>query len=131
LTENGRVAVAPHHVDPAVGGHRRGVHAIEPVQAFRLEVRLARSGIEGRDVISREWNFDELMEKIWEYLDLLRIYTKPKGQIPDYEAPVIVPRKFSNIEGFCNKLHINRLRLRHGMQISRSRTCELVDRYNW
>ncbi len=52
-----------------------------------------------------EWNFDELMEKIWEYLDLLRIYTKPKGQIPDYEAPVIVPRKFSNIEGFCNKLH--------------------------
>lgn len=26
-----------------------------------------------------EWNFDELMAKIWEYLDLLRIYTKPKG----------------------------------------------------
>ena len=26
-----------------------------------------------------EWNFDELMEKIWEYLDLIRIYTKPKG----------------------------------------------------
>lgn len=52
-----------------------------------------------------EWNFDELMEKIWEYLDLIRIYTKPKGQIPDYEAPVIIPRKFSTIEGFCNKLH--------------------------
>lgn len=26
-----------------------------------------------------EWNLDELMEKIWEYLDLIRIYTKPKG----------------------------------------------------
>ena len=26
-----------------------------------------------------EWNFDELMEKIWEYLDLIRVYTKPKG----------------------------------------------------
>lgn len=26
-----------------------------------------------------EWNFDELMEKIWDYLDLIRIYTKPKG----------------------------------------------------
>ena len=25
------------------------------------------------------WNMDELMEKIWEYLDLIRIYTKPKG----------------------------------------------------
>lgn len=45
------------------------------------------------------------MDKIWEYLDLLRIYTKPKGQIPDYEAPVIVPRKASTIEGFCGKLH--------------------------
>ena len=37
-----------------------------------------------------EWNLDELMQKIWEYLDLIRIYTKPKGQIPDYEAPVIL-----------------------------------------
>ena len=37
-----------------------------------------------------EWNFDELMEKIWEYLQLIRIYTKPKGQIPDYEEPVII-----------------------------------------
>jgi uncharacterized protein len=26
-----------------------------------------------------EWNFDELMDKIWDYLDLMRIYTKPKG----------------------------------------------------
>lgn len=52
-----------------------------------------------------EWNFDELMEKIWEYLDLIRIYTKPKGQIPDYEAPVIVPRGFSTVEGFCARLH--------------------------
>lgn len=37
-----------------------------------------------------EWNFDELMDRIWEYLDLIRIYTKPKGQIPDYDAPVIL-----------------------------------------
>ena len=39
-----------------------------------------------------EWNFDELMEKMWEYLDLIRIYTKPKGQIPDYDTPVIMKR---------------------------------------
>ncbi len=25
-----------------------------------------------------EWNLDELLEKAWEYLDLIRIYTKPK-----------------------------------------------------
>jgi len=52
-----------------------------------------------------EWNFDELMAKIWDYLDLIRIYTKPKGQIPDYEAPVILSRKDSTILDFCGKLH--------------------------
>jgi len=52
-----------------------------------------------------EWNFDELMEKIWDYLDLIRIYTKPKGQIPDYEAPVIIPRKHSTLLDFCNRIH--------------------------
>lgn len=26
-----------------------------------------------------EWNLDELIEKAWEYLDLIRIYTKPRG----------------------------------------------------
>jgi len=26
-----------------------------------------------------EWGLDDLMEKAWEYLDLIRIYTKPRG----------------------------------------------------
>ena len=39
-----------------------------------------------------EWNFDELLETIWDYLDLIRVYTKPKGEIPDYERPVILSR---------------------------------------
>jgi len=51
-----------------------------------------------------EWNLDELLDKMWEYLDLHRIYTKPKGQIPDYEAPVVM-RRGSSVEDFCNKLH--------------------------
>jgi uncharacterized protein len=25
-----------------------------------------------------EWNLDGLIDKMWEYLDLIRIYTKPK-----------------------------------------------------
>ena len=51
------------------------------------------------------WNFDELLLKIWEYLDLIRIYTKPKGQIPDYEAPVIISAKACQVKDFCDKLH--------------------------
>lgn len=52
-----------------------------------------------------EWNFDDLMSKIWDYLDLIRIYTKPKGQIPDYDAPVIIPRTKCSVLDFCNRIH--------------------------
>jgi len=45
------------------------------------------------------------MEKVWEYLDLIRIYTKPKGQIPDYDAPVVIPRNETTIGGLCDRLH--------------------------
>ena len=30
------------------------------------------------------WNLDELIDRMWEYLDLFRVYTKPKGKDPDY-----------------------------------------------
>lgn len=51
-----------------------------------------------------EWNFDGLLSKMWDSLDLIRIYTKPKGTIPDYNAPVVI-RHGASIEDFCNKLH--------------------------
>lgn len=52
-----------------------------------------------------EWNLDELIERIWKYLDLIRIYTKPKGLQPDYTAPVVIPRLKRTVEAFCGKLH--------------------------
>lgn len=52
-----------------------------------------------------EWNFDELLEKIWQYLNMIRIYTKPKGQIPDYDSPVVLPRDNSAVETFCSRIH--------------------------
>jgi len=51
-----------------------------------------------------EWNLDDFLEKMWAYLDLMRIYTKPKGQIPDYNCPVVM-RRDSAVEDFCDKLH--------------------------
>lgn len=72
---------------------------------------------------AKEWNFDELLEKIWSYLNMLRMfapisssflwyrsccllsYTKPKGQIPDYEAPVILPTTKNTVEQFCARIH--------------------------
>eukprot|EP00052_Salpingoeca_macrocollata_P035475 m.14756 g.14756 ORF g.14756 m.14756 type:complete len:368 (+) comp8122_c0_seq1:67-1170(+) len=52
-----------------------------------------------------KWNFDDLLEKMWSYLNLVRIYTKPKGQLPDYEAPVVLKAGASAVEDFCNRLH--------------------------
>ena len=51
------------------------------------------------------WNLDELLDRVWTYLDLVRIYTKPRGQIPDYTAPVILKSDRRSIEVFCNKIH--------------------------
>lgn len=52
-----------------------------------------------------EWNLDGLAEMIWKYMGLLRIYTKPKGQIPDYTAPVVLPEDKNTIEEFCLRIH--------------------------
>jgi developmentally-regulated GTP-binding protein 1 len=53
----------------------------------------------------QEWNFDTLLDRIWSYLDMLRIYTKPRGQIPDYNEPVVLPRRTNSVEEFCNRIH--------------------------
>lgn len=52
-----------------------------------------------------EWNFDDLLETSWRYLDLTRIYTKPKGQLPDYTAPVVLRSVNRSVEAFCNAIH--------------------------
>lgn len=72
--------------------------------------------IEALDVLSRtphvvpisahlQWNLDDLLEKMWDYLNMLRIYTKPPGQVPDYTSPIIIQNDKPTIEKFCNKIH--------------------------
>jgi len=52
-----------------------------------------------------KWNLDMLLEVMWEYLALTRIYTKPKGQLPDYTSPVVLHTERRSVEDFCNKIH--------------------------
>mmetsp|Transcript_31761 Transcript_31761/g.90206 ORF Transcript_31761/g.90206 Transcript_31761/m.90206 type:complete len:371 (+) Transcript_31761:42-1154(+) len=52
-----------------------------------------------------EWNLDGLIEMSWDYLGLLRIYTKPKGKLPDYNDPVVLPKDRNTVEDFCNRIH--------------------------
>lgn len=57
-------------------------------------------------ISSNEWlNVDELIDKMWEALDLVRVYTKPRGQPPDYSAPVVLRRGKCSVEDFCNAIH--------------------------
>lgn len=53
------------------------------------------------------WNLDELLDRIYEYLQLVRLYTKPKGQIPDFNEPVILRKGRSSVLHFCNRIHRN------------------------
>mmetsp|Transcript_13805 Transcript_13805/g.28472 ORF Transcript_13805/g.28472 Transcript_13805/m.28472 type:complete len:376 (+) Transcript_13805:46-1173(+) len=52
-----------------------------------------------------KWNLEELMEEIWDRCNMLRIYTKPQGQMPDYDGPVILHSENPTVEEFCNRLH--------------------------
>mmetsp|Transcript_8753 Transcript_8753/g.18518 ORF Transcript_8753/g.18518 Transcript_8753/m.18518 type:complete len:179 (-) Transcript_8753:217-753(-) len=53
-----------------------------------------------------EWNLEELMEEIWERCNMMRIYTKPRGQVPDYDEPVILHSEGNpTVEEFCNRIH--------------------------
>lgn len=35
----------------------------------------------------------------------MRVYTKPKGKLPDYDDPVMMNGEQCTVEDFCNKLH--------------------------
>ena len=48
-----------------------------------------------------EWNLDELVEMIWEYLNLMRIYTKPKGKLKENSLYLIVIYLYFNSTN-CN-----------------------------
>ncbi|KIO19269.1 hypothetical protein M407DRAFT_246228 [Tulasnella calospora MUT 4182] len=57
-------------------------------------------------ISSKEWlNVDELVDVMWEKLDLVRVYTKPRGLAPDYDAPVVLRKGRSSVEDFCMSIH--------------------------
>ncbi|KAF9006491.1 P-loop containing nucleoside triphosphate hydrolase protein [Cyathus striatus] len=57
-------------------------------------------------ISSRDWlNIDELIDTMWRTLNLVRVYTKPRGLAPDYSSPVVLRRGKCTIEDFCNAIH--------------------------
>ncbi len=60
----------------------------------------------GRIYISAEKriNLEYVKEKIYNALDLIRIYLKPKGKKPDFDHPLILKRG-ATIRDVCEKIH--------------------------
>uniref|UniRef100_A0A2P2LP28 Uncharacterized protein MANES_04G143600 n=1 Tax=Rhizophora mucronata TaxID=61149 RepID=A0A2P2LP28_RHIMU len=54
-------------------------------------------------------NLDRLLAKMWEEMGLVRVYTKPQGQQPDFTDPAVFSagRGGCMVEDFCNHIHRN------------------------
>ena len=48
---------------------------------------------------------EELLERIWDNPDLLRIYTESKGQVLDYKAPIILQKNKWSVADFYIQIH--------------------------
>lgn len=101
----------PDELIDAVEGNRVYIPAVYVLN------KIDQISIEELDIVSRiphncpisahhEWNLDGLLECIWDHLNFIRLYTKPRGQVPDYNAPVIVKRlPQPSVETFCTRIH--------------------------
>lgn len=52
-------------------------------------------------------NTDRFLDKMWEYLGLCRVYTKPRGKKPDFEDPLVLTygRHGTTVESACKQVH--------------------------
>ncbi|OBT64860.1 hypothetical protein VE03_06467 [Pseudogymnoascus sp. 23342-1-I1] len=83
------------------------IYALNKIDAISIEELDLLYRIPNACPISSEhgWNVDELMEQMWEKLKLVRVYTKPKGKLPDYTSPVVLRSTRCTVEDFCNAIH--------------------------
>jgi len=49
-------------------------------------------------------NLDYLLEQIWKQLNLVRVYTKKRGEYPDFDGGLII-RNGATIEHVCHTIH--------------------------
>ncbi|KAK7069351.1 Developmentally-regulated GTP-binding protein 2 [Halocaridina rubra] len=49
-------------------------------------------------------NLDYLLDRTWDELSLLRIYTKKPGRAPDFSDPIIL-RGGASVEHVCHSIH--------------------------
>jgi small GTP-binding protein len=98
------------------------VYALNKIDSITIEELDLLYRIPNSVPISSEkgWNVDELLEMMWDKLNLKRIYTKPKGKLqcsniripdscdtgqnPDYSSPVVLRSGACTVEDFVSFL---------------------------
>lgn len=78
------------------------IYALNKIDSISIEELDLIYRIPSACPISSEhgWNIDELLEQMWDKLQLRRIYTKPKGKSPDYNTPVVLRKSACTVEDF-------------------------------
>lgn len=96
-------------IDVILADHRTYInclYAYNKVDAVSLEFldTLAREPQTCVMSCSKDFGIDDVVERCWKELNLLRIYTKRKGDLPDFNEALIV-RQNSTIEDVCDQIH--------------------------
>ncbi|XP_078096512.1 developmentally-regulated GTP-binding protein 2 [Mustelus asterias] len=77
--------------------------------------KIDQISLEEVDRLARQWhsvviscemklNLDYLLEMLWEYLALICIYTKKRGERPDFSGAIIM-RRSASVEHVCHRIH--------------------------
>lgn len=82
------------------------IYALNKIDSISIEELDLLYRIPNACPISSEhgWNVDELMEQMWDKLRLRRVYTKPKGKLPDYDSPVVLRSTACTVEDFVGMM---------------------------
>jgi ribosome-interacting GTPase 1 len=67
--------------------------------------RLARKPFSVVTSVIFNLNLDQIAQKIYEMLDITRVYTKPPGEPPDFKEAVLLRRGKCTVRDLCLKIH--------------------------
>ncbi|RKP02151.1 hypothetical protein CXG81DRAFT_11101 [Caulochytrium protostelioides] len=95
-------------IDVLIGNRRyvRCLYCYNKIDSISIEAVDALAREPNTVVISveSELNLDYLVERIWKELDLIRVYTKRKGELPDFSDGLILPRG-TTVQQACMRIH--------------------------
>ncbi|KAI8622429.1 P-loop containing nucleoside triphosphate hydrolase protein [Chytriomyces sp. MP71] len=95
-------------IDVVLGNRKyiRCVYCYNKIDQISLEEvdKLAREPYTVAISCEADLNMDYIIEYLWKNLDLIRVYTKRRGEYPDFEGGLIL-KNGSTVEEICRSIH--------------------------